>query len=137
MRWISGAVAAVTVGAVAWLGFSPTSAGLSNGVEALECRAVFAPIEGASLVENLTPQQEDASLAWLTAVGYVDEGDTATAEHQAAIVANVQSLCAEAQQTRTAWITVAAVFGSALALGALTVRRRETVSTANEEVARG
>ena len=118
MRWLSTAVAAVTIAGVAWLGFAPTSVGLSNGVDPLECGAVFAPVEGASLIQNLSTQQQDAAEDWLVAVGYVDEGGSATADEMSAVVANVQALCGEAREQRTAWLTVTAVFGSALALAA-------------------
>lgn len=136
MRWISAAVAAATVGVVAWLGFSPTSVGVSNSVGPLECAALFAPIEGASLIENLSDQQKRVAAEWLVSLRYIDEGATPTAEQEAQVVANVRSLCSEAQQTRSAWVTVTAVFGSALALAALP-RRRETNANTNREVARG
>jgi hypothetical protein len=108
------------------LGFAPTSVGLSNGVDPLECGSVFEAIEGASLIQNLTTQQQDASEQWLEAVGYIDEGGSPTAEEMSAVVANVQSLCAESRAQRTTWLTLTAVFGSALALAAWT-RRPNTV----------
>lgn len=124
MRWISGIVAALTLGLVAWLGFAPASAGLSNGVDALECRAPLAQVEKASLVENLTPQQESVAQDWLVAVGYIAEGGTPTADEMAAVVANVQSLCGEARQGRAVWLTITAVVGAALALAAWTAHPR-------------
>lgn len=116
MRWLSAAVAVVTVAGVAWLGFAPTSAGVSNGVGSLECRAVLAPVEGVSLVSNLTPQQNGIAEEWLVAVGYLDEGQSPTADQMSSVVANVHDVCADAQQQRSTWMLLAAVFGSALAL---------------------
>lgn len=118
MRWLSAAVAVVTMAAVAWLGVAPTSASVSNWVGSLECRAVLAPVEGISLVQNLTPQQDEIAEEWLIAVGYIDEGESPTAEQMSAVSASVQTACGAAQQQRATWMVLIAVFGSALALAA-------------------
>lgn len=115
MRWLSAAVALVTVAGVAWLGLTPTSAAVSNWVGSLECRAVLAPVEGVSLVQNLTPQQNEIAEEWLVAVGYLDEGQSPTADQMSSVASNVRAICADAQQQRSTWMLLAAVFGSAFA----------------------
>ncbi|MDQ1130366.1 hypothetical protein [Microbacterium sp. SORGH_AS_0888] len=116
MRWFGVLVAVVTVVGVMVLGFVPTSAGLSNNVGALECRAVLAPIESASLIGDTRDQ--DLVERWLVGVGYNDPGELPTVEQMTRVDATISAVCAEAQQTRSTWMVLIAVFGTGLALAA-------------------
>jgi sensor c-di-GMP phosphodiesterase-like protein len=119
------------------MGFAPTSAGLSGGVGAVECRAVLATIDGVNLDNALTDQQHEARQEWLAANSYIDDvDDSPTAEDAANAYANIRSACGGAQQTRSVWMVLTAVLGTGLALG-LGLARRADPSAAPEEAARG
>ncbi|MCC4909247.1 hypothetical protein [Microbacterium sp. cx-59] len=139
MRKSAIAVAAVTIAGVAWMGFAPTSVGLSAGVGAMECRAVLAPIDAADLTDSLTDQQQERSQEWLLQNLYIDDiSQSPTAEDAGEVFANVRALCEDARDTRSLWMTLTAVFGTGLALALTLVRRTDTGTVAHtEEATRG
>lgn len=134
MRWWSPVIASATVVGVAVLGFVPTSAGLSNGVGSIECRAVLAPVEHASLTYSPTDQQRSVQQAWFVANGYIDDvRATATNAQEAEAAEQIRALCGEAQHTRSVWMVLTAVFGLALAA----VTRRAALRPTDKDVTHG
>lgn len=134
MRWLSPSVAVLTVVGVAALGFAPTSAGLSGGAGSMPCRAVLGPIDNANLSASPTDDQLRAQQAWFVANGRVGAvGDAASAQEQAEAIERIVELCGDAQQTRSTWILLVAIFGSALALAAR--KRAAAVPTSREGAA--
>lgn len=134
MRSWSPVIASATVVGVAVLGFVPTSAGLSNGVGALECRAVLAPVEQAYLTDSPTDQQRSVQQAWFVANGYIDDvRATATNAQEAEAAEQIRALCGEAQRTRSVWMVLTAVFGLALAF----VARRAPLRPTDKDVTHG
>ena len=130
MRWFSPTVAVATILGVAVLGFTPTSAGLSNGVDPLQCRAVLAPIEGASLSTLPSTQQRRVQQQWFVASGYIEnEQQSATDTEQAEAAAQFTTLCEGAQHTRSVWMALTAVFGLALAFATRGGHRAEVAVT--------
>ncbi|MCW2166208.1 hypothetical protein B0I12_003378 [Microbacterium hydrothermale] len=122
MRWISPVVAGATIVGAGFLGFAPTSVGLSNGVGDLQCRPLLSSVSGASLVGDRADDQSDVTERWLESVGYIDEGENPSVELAARADATAQGLCGEARQSRMTWIGLVAVFGTGLTL--LAARRR-------------
>jgi sensor c-di-GMP phosphodiesterase-like protein len=136
MRKSGIAVAAVTIAGVAWMGFAPTSIGLSAGVGSMECRAVLAPIDAADLTDSLTDQQQERRQEWLLQNLYIDDiSESPTAEDAAEIFANVRALCEDARDSRSLWMTLTAVFGTGLALALTLVRRADTGTAPQTEEA--
>ena len=80
MRWISPVVAGATIVGAGFLGFAPTSVGLSNGVGDLQCRPLLSSVSGASLVGDRADDQSDVTERWLESVGYIDEGENPSVE---------------------------------------------------------
>jgi hypothetical protein len=137
MRIASAAVAAVTVAGVAWMGFAPASIGLSAGVGTMECRAVLAPIDAADLTDSLTDQQQELRQEWLVQNLYIDDVDDSPTEAESTeVFANVRALCDDAQETRTVWMTLTAVFGTGLAV-ALARRADPARAAEAKETGRG
>lgn len=131
MRWASPTVAVLTIAGVAALGFVPTSAGLSGGAGSMPCRAVLAPIDNANLSASPTDDQLRAQQQWFVANGRVrSESDAATAQEQTEAIDRIAQLCGEAQQSRSVWILLTAIAGSALALA---VRGRAVPSSTSRE----
>lgn len=136
MRWISPVVAGATIVVTGFLGYSPTSVGLSNGVGDLQCRALLASVSGAGLIGDRADDQSDVTERWLESVGYVDQGENPSVELAARADATAQGLCGEARQSRMTWIGLVAVFGTGLTV--LTARRRAaTPANAGERDAAG
>lgn len=130
MRWMSPVAAAATIIGVGVLGFTPTEVGLSNGVGNLTCRPLLAPIDGASLVGDTRGEQSELVERWLVDVGYLDENENASTELMTRVDASLEGLCGQARQSRIAWISLLAVFGSGLTI---LVRGRGARSHADSE----
>ncbi|SDO85305.1 hypothetical protein SAMN04487788_1230 [Microbacterium testaceum StLB037] len=113
MAWINPtSVGALALIGVAVMGFVPTSAGVSNGVD-LPCRAVFAPVAGVDLTDGLTADQRTAVDSWLAS----RSSDSVTTDEVVQAGAQVSAVCGEAQRTRSVWMILTAVFGVAIAFG--------------------
>ena len=116
MRWVSGLLLAVTIAAVAWLGFSSTSFGLTNGLGDVSCRSVLGPITNAGFAGDYEVPTEVIE-AWLIDVGYDDDGRI-SADDLTAARESARDLCAEARVGRVGWLITVAVFGFGLSAGA-------------------
>jgi len=113
MAWVNPtSVGALALIGVAVMGFVPTSAGVSNGVD-LPCRAVFAPVAGVDLTDGLTADQRTAVDSWLAS----RSSDSVTTDELVRAGAQVSASCGEAQRTRSVWMILTAVFGVAIAFG--------------------
>ena len=112
-RWASGILLLVTIGVVLWLGSSPTSFALSNGVGDVTCRAVLAPTTNTGLIGD-EELPTDLIEEWLLEVGYVDDSGELSAEDVAAATDRALVLCTDARVTRAGWMIVAGLVGVAL-----------------------
>lgn len=97
----------------------------------MPCRPVLSPITNANLSTSPTDDQLRAKQEWFVANGRVDGvSDAATAQEQAEAVDRIAELCGDAQQSRSTWILLIAIFGSSLAIAS---RRRSSPTKSSPE----